>query len=115
MGHIFSVPSLFETWNFEIPLLIPSPRGTLIYEYFLKSALNAQGGDSYLNEFVYAESTLELFAQFLYNLGNCIPAGLVKLEFVGYESINSRLVTEVNLFKKRFWNDGRSTQLTSSL
>ena len=41
--------------NFEIPLLIPSPRGTLIYEYFLKSTLNAQGGDSYLNEFVYAQ------------------------------------------------------------
>ena len=33
-------------------------------------------------------------------MGNCIPAVLVKLEFVGNEIINSRAVTEVNIFKK---------------
>ena len=32
----------------------------------------------------------------------CIPAGLVKLEFIGNEIINSRALTEVNIFKRRF-------------
>jgi len=45
---------------------------------------------------------LEVFIQLVYNLGNCIPVGLVKLKFVGDKIINSRAVTEVNIFKKRF-------------
>ena len=44
---------------------------------------------------------LKVFAQRVYSLGNCIPVGLVKLKFVGNEFINSRAVTEVNIFKKR--------------
>ena len=102
-SHIFSTFTFLKL-NFEIPLLIPSPRGALIYERFLKLTFNTKGGDSYLNEAVYAERwqiMLEVFVQLVYNLGNCIPVGLVKLEFVGNELINSRAISEVNFFKKR--------------
>ena len=54
-SHIFGTFTILKL-KFEIPLLIPSPRGALIYERFLKLTFNAQGGDSYLNELVYAET-----------------------------------------------------------
>jgi len=59
-----------------------------------------------LNEVVYAERwqvMLEVLVQWVYNLGNCIPVGLVKLEFVGNEIINCRPAPEANIFKKRFY------------
>ena len=99
--------------RFEIPLLIPSPHAVLIYEHLL-----TQRGDSYLNKFVYAERLqmmLEVFVQKVYNLGKLLPIIVVKLEFVSNERINSRAVTEVNIFKKHFWNNGRSKQLVISL
>lgn len=46
---------IFLKLSFKIPLLIPSPRGALFYERFIKLAFNTQGGDSYLNELVYAK------------------------------------------------------------
>ena len=85
------------------------------YLWSLKLAFNTQGDNSYLNELVYAERLLELSEQTVYSLGKILPAGLVKFEFVGNELINSRAVTEVNIFKKRFWNNRRSTQLASPL
>ena len=45
---------------------------------------------------------LEVFVQKVYNLGKLLPVILVKLEFVGNERINSRAVTEVNIFEKTF-------------
>ena len=92
----------FLKLNFEIPLLMSFPRGALVYERFLKLTFNTEGGDSYLNEFVYAERwqiILEVSVQLVYNLGNCFPFGI---EFFGDEIINNRAVTEVNTFKKRF-------------
>ena len=101
---------IFDTFTgFEIPLLIPSPHAAPTYEHFL-----TQRGDSYLNKSIYAERwqmMLEVFVQKVYNLGKILLVILVKLEFVGNERINSRAVMEVNIFKKRFWNNGRSTQL----
>ena len=103
---------------YEILLLIPSPRAGLIYEHFPKLTFNTQGGNSYLNEFVYAEGwqiMLEVFVQKAYNPGIIFPVGLVKFKLAGNEFINSRAVAEANIFNKRFWNKGRSTQLVISL
>ena len=102
----------FFKLSFKIPLLIPSPRVALIYERFVKLAFNIQGGDSYLNELVYAIRWLvfskrwqfmsKVFVQRFYSLGNFLPVGLVKLECAANETINCRAVSEVNIFEKRF-------------
>ena len=99
-SHIFGT-FIFLKLNFKIPLLIPSPRGALVYERFLQLTFNKQGGDSYLNELVYAkiwQIISEVFVELLYSLGKCSPGSLVKLECAGNEIINSRAVSEVNIF-----------------
>ena len=45
---------------------------------------------------------LEVIVQTAYNPGNFLLVIPLKLEFAGDERINSRAVTEVNIFKKRF-------------
>lgn len=52
-GNVVEGGGIKYFWYF--PLLIPSPRGALIYERFIKLAFNKQGRDSYLNELVYAK------------------------------------------------------------
>lgn len=103
-SHIFGTFTFLKL-NFETPLLIPSFRGALTYKRFFRLTFNTQGVDTYLNEVVYAERQimLEVFVQAVYNLGNCIPAGIVKLKFVGNEIINrGRAVPEASIFNKCF-------------